>query len=94
MSIYLTAIVKSKPEKRAELKLFLLNMVSLSRAETACIQYDLHENVSENIFVFQEEWANQQGLDAHNRQAYILDFVNKSNDLTTEIIIYKTEKLA
>lgn len=93
MSIYLTAIVKSKPESNTALKLVLLNMVNLSRTEAACIRYELYENVLESTFIFQEEWADQEGLDMHNEQAYILDFVSKSNDLTTEILIYKTEKL-
>jgi len=43
MSIYLTVIVKSKPEKKEELRTLLLNMVYQSRKEGACIQYDLHE---------------------------------------------------
>ncbi|RDC56982.1 antibiotic biosynthesis monooxygenase [Pedobacter chinensis] len=93
MSIYLTAIVKSKIEKKAALKAVLLNMVSHSRKERACIQYDLHEAEGDDLFIFHEEWLDQNGLDEHNQQSYILDFVRTSAELTEEIIIYKTEKL-
>ncbi|MFD2285263.1 antibiotic biosynthesis monooxygenase [Pedobacter petrophilus] len=94
MSIYLTAILKSKPEKKEELRTLLLNMVSQSRKEEACIQYDLNEVTDQDIFIFQEEWADESGLDLHNKQEYLLDFVAKSSQLTTEIVIHKTAKIA
>lgn len=94
MSVYLTAIVKSKTTTTAELRAILLDMVTNSRKEEACIQYDLHEAAAENTFIFQEEWESQQGLDFHNQQAYITAFVEKSSALIDSIVIYKTEKLA
>jgi len=94
MSIYLTAIVKSKKETTAALRTMLLDMVANSRKEEACIQYDLHESAVDNTFIFQEEWKDQAGLDLHNKQPYILDFVAQADKLTDNIIIYKTEKLA
>jgi quinol monooxygenase YgiN len=94
MSIYLTAIVKSKKETAAELRAVLLDMVANSRKEEACIQYDLHESVSDDTFIFQEEWKDQMSLDLHNQQPYILAFVAQADALTAEIVIYKTEKLA
>ncbi|MBO9676247.1 MAG: antibiotic biosynthesis monooxygenase [Sphingobacteriaceae bacterium] len=94
MSIYLTAIVKSKQETTAELRTMLLDMVANSRKEEACIQYDLHESAGDHTFIFQEEWKDQEGLDLHNAQPYILAFVAQAAKLTEDIIIYKTEKLA
>ncbi|QDW27539.1 putative quinol monooxygenase [Pedobacter sp. KBS0701] len=94
MSIYLTAIVKSKPETVNPLREVLLDMVTNSRKEEACIQYDLHEAADDLTFVFQEEWKDQAGLDLHNQQPYILAFVAKADRLTADIVIYKTEKLA
>ncbi|WP_316802246.1 putative quinol monooxygenase [Pedobacter nototheniae] len=94
MSIYLTVTIKGKVEKVEELKAILLDMVVNSRREEACLQYDLHQQVEENIFIFHEEWASQAGLDAHNNQTYIKAFGEKSKDLANEIVIYSTEKLA
>lgn len=94
MSIYLTAIVKGKPDTVNPLRTVLLNMVANSRKEEACIQYDLHEAAGDLTFIFQEEWKNQSGLDLHNQQPYILAFVEQAGALTDDIIIYKTEKLA
>lgn len=93
MSIYLTAIIKAKRLQHQALKDVLLNMVVQSRQEEACIQYDLQEELNQAIFIFHEEWASQDGLDAHNQKPYILDFVSKANELTEEVIIYKTQKI-
>ena len=94
MSIYLTAIVKSKKETTAALRTMLLDMVLNSRKEEACIQYDLHESAVDNTFIFQEEWKDQAGLDLHDQQPYILAFVAQADTLTEDIVIYKTKKLA
>ena len=94
MSIYLTAIVKSKKETITTLRAVLLDMVENSRKEEACIQYDLHESASDHTFIFQEEWKDQSSLDVHNQQPYILAFGAQAATLTEDIVIYKTEKLA
>ncbi len=94
MSIYLTAIVKSKKETIAALRAVLLDMVANSRKEEACIQYDLHEAAGDGTFIFQEEWKDQASLDLHNEQPYILAFVAQADQLTADIVIYKTAKLA
>ncbi|MDQ0636496.1 quinol monooxygenase YgiN [Pedobacter sp. W3I1] len=94
MSIYLTAIVKSKKETKTALRVVLLDMVVNSRKEEACIQYDLHESTGEDTFVFWEEWKDQASLDLHNKQPYILAFVAQVDKLTDDIVMYKTEKLA
>lgn len=94
MSIYLTAIVKSKQETVAELRKILLDMVAHSRREEACFQYDLHESANDHTFISNEEWKDQAGLDLHNKQPYLLDFVTHATRLTDEIVVYKTEKIA
>jgi len=94
MKIYLTAIVKSTISAADELREVLLNMVVQSRKEVACIQYDLHEDKQTQTFIFQEEWVDQSGLDLHNEQAYIVNFVKEAARLTTSVVIYKTIRLA
>ncbi|MBC9909760.1 putative quinol monooxygenase [Chitinophaga varians] len=75
MSIYLIATIKARPEHRDEVAAVLQNMVKETRKEDANVQYDLHQGTAdENLFVFYEIWKDQQGLDAHNQQPYILEF--------------------
>ncbi len=93
--INLTAIVKSKPEHIDTVKSLLMNMATHSKKETACLQYDLHQNSSEpNIFIFHEIWKDEKGLETHNSQPYIQEFVKASETLLADnVIIYKTQKI-
>lgn len=85
MSIYLTAIIKAKPEYREAVLEVLQQMVKETRKEEACLQYDLHQGTEdENLFVFYEIWKSREGLDAHNQQSYILAFGRMAQDKLQE----------
>lgn len=93
--IYLTAVIKAKPEYREDVTVVLQNMVTETRKEDANIQYDLHQgSQDENTFIFYEIWRDQQGLDEHNQQSYILEFGKLVDEKLQEIPqIYLTKKL-
>lgn len=95
MKIYITAIIKSKPECREEVQAVLQNMVQETKKEKACLLYDLHQGLAdENTFVFYEIWENQAGLDLHNQQSYIQEFGKiVSEKLQETPQIYLTKKL-
>ncbi|WP_394776820.1 putative quinol monooxygenase [Flavobacterium sp.] len=84
-----TAIFKSKPEHIEQIQNLLNHLVTETRKEAACVRYDLH--TSENIFIIWEEWKDQPGLDIHNNQPYLLDFIAKSESLVSAPTqVYKT----
>ncbi|NIG55982.1 putative quinol monooxygenase [Chitinophaga sp. Cy-1792] len=93
MKIYLTAIIKSKPEFREEVLAQLQEMVVSTRKEAACLQYDLHQGITdENLFVFYEIWQDEAGLALHNEQPYIKAFGAMAADklaATPEILLTK-----
>ncbi len=95
MKIYLTAILKSKPEFLPEVKSTLQNMVVHSKKETACIQYDLHQSLEDqNVFTFYEIWENEEELAQHNEQPYIKAFGNLVTEkLQEKPLIYITQKI-
>ena len=95
MNIYITAIIKSKPEFKVEVQAVLQNMVQEPKKEKACLLYDLHQGLTEeNEFVFYEIWENQEGLDLHNQQSYIQEFGKiVSEKLQETPQIYLTKKL-
>ena len=87
--ISITAILKSKPEHLVEIKNMLTHLVTETRKEAACIRYDLH--TSDNVFILWEEWKDQPGLDIHNNQPYLLDFIAQSETfVAAPIQVYKT----
>jgi len=93
--VTLTAIIKSQPEKAAEMKAILEELVQGSRSESACLQYDLHQAEAEpNIFIFHEIWHNKAELDAHNQTPHVLKFIRESAPLLLEAPgIYITNKI-
>lgn len=95
MKIHITAIIKAKTEYREQVKAVLLNMVSETKKEPACLQYDLHQDISDlNTFVFYEIWTDQQGLDSHNQQPYIKEFGTLIDvKLQEQPIILLTQKI-
>jgi quinol monooxygenase YgiN len=94
MKIYLTAIIQSKPEYTDEVLALLKNMVSHSRKEAGCLQYDLHrDNADENTFVFYEIWESEAILEQHNTQPYITAFIAAADKLVRAPVVYRMSLL-
>lgn len=87
--ISITAIIKSKQENIEEVKTLIQNLVTETRKEEACVRYDLH--TIDNVFIIWEEWKDQAGLDLHNNQSYLQDFIKQSESFASgPIQVYKT----
>lgn len=90
--ISITAIIKSKQENIDEVKNLIQNLVTQTRKEEACIRYDLH--AADNVFIIWEEWKDQAGLDIHNSQPYLQEFIQQSESLAAAPIqVYKTAQI-
>lgn len=90
--ISITAIIKSKKENTEVVKEMVHNLVTNTRKEAACIRYDLH--YTDNVFIIWEEWKDQPGLDMHNSQQYLIDFIADSETLlASPIQVYKTTQV-
>lgn len=69
------ARVKAKPGTEERLRAALLQLVAPSRAEAACINYDLHQSADDPTeFMFYENWASRAGLDAHFEAPHLAEF--------------------
>lgn len=95
MPVYLTAIIKSRPEYLGEVRETLLGMVTASRKEEACMQYDLYQgDLDPHVFVFQEIWASREGLDQHNERPYIRAFAGSLHKLQHDPEIFLTQPIS
>jgi quinol monooxygenase YgiN len=95
MSVYITAIIRSKVEEIARVKELLLHMVAQSRRETACLQYDLHQVSGDpGLFIFHEVWQSEEGIALHGEQAHIQEFIKVAPGLLQEpMIVHRTALL-
>lgn len=89
MRIFLTAIIKVKPEFQKEMDTFLRSLPAQSIQEEACVAYDVHQSIDdENLYIFNEEWKSQEGLDSHNKQPYSQEFFASFDKLQEDPTIY------
>ena len=65
---YVTAIweARSKVGREAEMKAFLTGVITSSRSDPGCVDYEFHEVVdTPGTFIAYERWENQAALDGH-----------------------------
>lgn len=70
--IILTAMVKAKPGEEDAVKDILVALVEPTRKETGCLAYNLHQSKADKTqFMFYEQWASKEALDAHGKMPYM-----------------------
>lgn len=87
------AYIEVKPGTDEEFLSHAADVVAATRAEAACINYDLHHAAdAPHKFVFYENWTSMAGLDQHAKSAHIQTFRSAISDLLAkpvEITIWK-----
>lgn len=79
---YIIVELESKKGKELELKNKLLNIKKLSLQEESCIDYRVHEDLSNSSsFVLYEVWSSQEDHAKQFQKSYIIDFGNQLEDL-------------
>jgi quinol monooxygenase YgiN len=81
--IILTAMVKAKPGEEDAVKEVLLALVEPTRKEPGCLCYNLHQSKSDKtLFMFYEQWASQEAIDAHGKTPHMKALGGKLKDKT------------
>lgn len=81
--IHVVATHEAAEGRAAALRAALGRLVSPSRAEEGCVQYDLHEDRAQpGYFVFYEIWRDQASFDAHASSAHLKAFAREAPELT------------
>ena len=80
--ITVIATFHARPGKEAELRQALVNLVSPTRLETGCINYDLHASPDDpGKFLFHENWTSKAHLDEHLASAHIKALLPRVDEL-------------
>jgi|ERR1017187_8735844 quinol monooxygenase YgiN len=81
-TITVVATFQARPGKEAELKNALIGLVTPTRKEAGCINYDLHASPEDPAkFLFHENWASQAHLDAHLQSPQIKALLPRVDEL-------------
>lgn len=85
--VTVVARIRAKLGKEDALKPLLIGMLSPTRAEQGCINYDLHQSADDKtLFLYYENWESLDDLKAHSGSAHIKAFREKAADLFAEPI--------
>jgi quinol monooxygenase YgiN len=84
-SLTVIAHIRAKPGQESRLRQVLQSLLSSTRAEAGCINYDLHQSQTDPaLFVFYENWASEAHLEAHAKSPHIQSFRKLANELLVE----------
>jgi quinol monooxygenase YgiN len=71
-SLTVIAHIRAKPGQESRVREILQGLLSLTRAEAGCINYDLHQSHADPaLFVFYENWSSEADLEAHSKSPHI-----------------------
>ncbi|MHB8971203.1 MAG: putative quinol monooxygenase [Pirellulaceae bacterium] len=95
--IILTAMVKAKAGQEAAVKEALVSLVEPTRKEPGCLCYNLHQSKSNPAqFMFYEQWASQEAIDAHGKSPHMKALGDKLKDRTDKdgggVVLYELLK--
>lgn len=85
-SLYIViAILVAKPDKIAQLKHELITVRDLSKQESACHDYRVHQDLNNPaVFVLYETWESKETHAQQFTKPYILELGGKLGDLLAE----------
>ncbi|MCF6764207.1 antibiotic biosynthesis monooxygenase [Thiotrichales bacterium 19S3-7] len=74
-NLTIVAHIKAKPNKVELVKSELEKLITITRGEAGCIQYDLHQNNQDATeFMFYETWASYDLWQKHINNAHLKAF--------------------
>jgi quinol monooxygenase YgiN len=86
-SLTVIAHIRAKPGQESRVRQVLQGLVSPTRAEAGCINYDLHQSQTDPaLFVFYENWASEAHLDAHSKSPHIQSFRKVAGEILAGLV--------
>lgn len=84
-TIRVVAQVVARTDKISEVQAILQDIVAPTRRETGCLSYQLlHHRSNPAMFLFIEEWTDEQAIDAHFGTVHIQQALAKVTPLLAQ----------
>lgn len=81
------AVIRAKGGMGEKTKQALEALVTPTRAEEGCIDFDFYQDVDDKgLFMFFENWTNREALDKHMQAPHIKAFGGQAGSLLAEPI--------
>ena len=83
--VTVVARIKAKKGMEEKVKRELMALLSPTRSEKGCINYDLHQSVEDkSLFMFYENWASKRDLNEHMEMPYMKSHLEKAGEILAE----------
>ncbi|MEM6805029.1 MAG: putative quinol monooxygenase [Bacteroidota bacterium] len=86
----IVARILAKEEKRELVKLELLKLIPITRAEKGCINYDLHQDhENPNLFLFYENWESRDLWQVHMNNEHLAQYMKATDGAVEDFVVHE-----
>lgn len=84
----IVANIKAKADQIDLVKAELIKLINITRAETGCINYDLHQNNDNPAhFMFYENWETRELWQSHMANQHLADYLAATEGAVDEFTV-------
>ena len=89
-TLTIVANIHAKADRTELVKSALLKLISTTRAEPGCIQYDLHQNNEDPThFMFFENWESRAQWQAHMNAPHLAEYMETTDGAVEKFTLYE-----
>lgn len=93
-TVRVVARIVAQPGRAEAMEAVLMGLIAPTRSERGCISYQLMQDTDDPArFVFVEEWASAEAIDAHMRSPHLRDAIERAAALFAEAPEIRTYRL-
>jgi len=86
----IVARIQANPDQTERVKDELSKLISPTRAEAGCIQYDLHQdNDNPAVFVFYENWESRELWQTHMNSLHLKAYLEATEGAVAEFTLHE-----
>lgn len=91
----IVAHVRAKSDQSDFVKVELLKLIDITRAEKGCINYDLHQdNNNPAHFLFYENWESRELWQTHMNNKHLKDYMAATEGSVEDFTLYEMTQIA
>lgn len=80
--VTVVARIRAKEGMEEKVKQEIMALVSPTRSEKGCINYDLHQSIeNKSLFMLYENWVSKEDLDKHLAMPYMRSHMEKAREM-------------
>jgi quinol monooxygenase YgiN len=94
-NLTIVANIIAKVDKVELVKMELLKLIDVTRAEEGCINYDLHQdNDNPAHFMFYENWISRELWQTHMSNQHLKDYMAATDGAVESFVLNEMTKIA